>query len=120
MYPPPLPHPPPLPPRRHSGFGIGSFVIALAAGVALFVLVAVAGYLEFSTPGGVDENSVTATLFGLLMLGAGLLLLLGVALGIAGAMDREHKRVFAVLGLGMNALVLAGVVALLILGNAGD
>ena len=55
-----------IPTRPHSGLGIASFIISLAAGAALVVLLGIAGVIE-SQPGGMDEESAGAVLVGLLL-----------------------------------------------------
>lgn len=105
-------------PKRHSRLGIASFVLAAAAGLFMFALVAVAGVIEVSTPGGMDEESPAAIVIGLLFILGGLLCLAGLGLGVAGLFDGNRKRVFSVLGLTFNALTILGVLGLLALGLA--
>lgn len=125
------PPPPPAPPhfaaphdpqyldlRRHSRLGIASFVIAIVLTVAYAIEFVVAGILEASTPGGMDEESPEAILIGLSIFGAGLVNLVGVALGIAGLCTANHKRLFAILGLAFNVALLLGVCGLIAIGMA--
>lgn len=104
------------PEAKHSGFGIASFAIAIAAALLEFVLVATAGVLEASTKGGIDENSPLAILLGLAVIGGLLVALVGIGLGIAGLCQSRRKRVFAVLGMIMNPVVLFGVLGVMVLG----
>ena len=81
--------------RRHKGLGIASFVISLICVVLILLLFLVAGAL---TASGKATNEVN------MMIGFGLFFawfvdVIGVALGIAGALDRSSKKVFPVLGL---------------------
>ena len=103
---------------RHSGMGIAAFVISLVAGLAMLLLFAVAGMLETATPGGMDEESPQA-----ILIGAGMVALLAAelvagGLGLAGLLQRDRRKAFAVLG-----LVFAGggfllTVLLLVIGSA--
>lgn len=105
-----------LPPRKHSGYGIASFVIAVVVGLLEFVLIVVAGVIEASTPGGMDENSPIAILLGLGLFGGLLADVFGMALGIAGLCQANRSKVFAVLGLVFGTVVLLGVLGLMVLG----
>lgn len=109
---------PSVPPLKYSGLGIASLVIALVAGFSELVLVGYAGYLEATTPGGMDEDSVTAVMVGLSMLAAGLGSAFGLALGIGGIVQKDRKNLFAILGVVFNAFVLLGTVLLVVIGIA--
>jgi hypothetical protein len=101
---------------KHSGFGIASFVIALAAGALEFVLIAIAGILETTTPGSMDENSPLAMLLGVVMFGGLFLVLMGIIFGIVGLFQRDRKRIFALLGVIFGCLVIVGVLFVLVIG----
>ena len=102
--------------KKHSGFGIASFAIALAVGVMEFILIVVAGLLESTTPGGIDENSPIAIVLGLVMIGGFLLDLLAILFGIVGLCQHNRTKIFAILGLVMGCLVFAGCVLLIVVG----
>ena len=103
-------------PMKHSGIGIASFIISIVNGLFLFLLTAIAGIIETTTPGGMNEESPTAIVVGLLLfLGLGLNLV-GTGLGIAGVMQKNHKRIFAVLGLVFNLGVIILVIAIMTIG----
>jgi hypothetical protein len=104
--------------RPHGKLGIVSFVMALVTGLGEFVLIAIAGVMESSTPGGMDENSPKAMVLGLLLLFGLLLAVLGAILGIAGMFDSAKKRVFAVIGLCLNGLIVLLGIGMLVLGLA--
>ena len=101
---------------KHSGLGIASFAIAITTGLILFFLVATAGFLEVTTPGGIDENSPAAVLMGLALFGGLLLDMLGLALGVAGICQRDRSKLFAVLGVVISSAVLFGALLLIIVG----
>lgn len=101
---------------RHSGLGIASLLLALVTGVMMFVLIAAAGYIEVTTPGGIDEESATAVMLGLGLIGVGLLDVLAVILGIAALLQPERRKVLAVLGLVIGAGSLLGMAGLMVLG----
>jgi hypothetical protein len=103
--------------KGHSRLGVASFVLATFAGLLLFVLFAVAGYLEVSTPGGIEDGPV-AVACGLALLAAGALELVALALGLAGLAEANRKKVFAILGVVFSGLALFGSIVLVVLGIA--
>ena len=103
---------------KHSGLGVASFILSIAIGVFDFLVVALAGLMEASSPGGMDEESVIAILIGLFILGALAANLAGMGLGIAGMAQRDRKKVFSVLGLAFNAAIIFGIIGLMVIGAA--
>jgi len=117
--PPSLPVPAPAAvERKHSGLGISSFVISLAGGFAMFLLFCVAGFMETTTPGGIDENSGVAVVLGLVIFAVIAVHLLGLGLASGALTQKNRKKVFSILGLVFNALVIVGTTGLIVLGNA--
>jgi hypothetical protein len=98
--------------------GIASFVLAVMTGAATFGLFVFAGFMEASTPGGLDEESPVAIVVGLSLFAVMGLHLLGIGLGIGGAFQGDRKKVFAILGISINILVILGVIGLVLLGLA--
>ena len=114
----PMQYQPPPAPLKHSGFGIASFIISIAAVIFAFGMVVLAGVMESRTPGGIDEESPEAMAVGLGIILSGLLAVLGGVLGIVGCSLPNRNKVFAILGTIFNALVVLGLVGLMILGLA--
>jgi hypothetical protein len=100
---------------KHSGLGIASFAIGLSVGVFECAIVVVAGIIEVSTPGGIDEDSPATMLLGLAILAGLGIALCGVGLGIAGLLQRRNK-LFAALGVVIGLLVVLGVAGLIVVG----
>jgi hypothetical protein len=105
--------------HRHSGLGIAAFILSLCGGILLFLLIVVAGYAEMTTPGGLDESAPATVLLGLALLGAGLMEVVALALGIAGVLQRDRRKVFAILGMVFSAGTLLGTAGLMVLGTLG-
>ncbi len=105
---------------KHSWLGISSFVISIIGGFAMLLLFGVAGYMEMSTPGGIDENSAVTAVVGLLLFALIGVHLVGTGLAIGSLTQKDRKKVFAVLGLVFNVLVIFGTVALMLIGNATE
>ncbi|MEK7780924.1 MAG: hypothetical protein AAB370_05430 [Verrucomicrobiota bacterium] len=103
---------------KHSGWGITSFSISLLVGFLIFVTLIVAGVMQARTPEGMDENSPVTIFIGLAIIGLLLLDLLAIGFGVVGLLQRNTKKVFAILGIVFAALTLLGTIALIIFGNA--
>ena len=104
-----------IPTRPHSGLGIASFIISLAAGAALVVLLGIAGVIE-SQPGGMDEESAGAVLVGLLLALTALAHVLALGLGIAALVQAGRSKLFGVLGTVFAFTGLIGTVLIFLLG----
>ena len=79
--------------QKHSGLGIASFITSIVSGILIFLVIVIAGVMEASSPGGMDEESTSAVMVGLFLfafLGAALIAL---GLGIAGLLQKERKKI---------------------------
>ena len=103
-------------PAGHSRMGIASFVLAILVGLGIFAIIVVLGVMETSTPGGVDESSVVVGLLGLGIVLGLLINVVGLGLGVAGAIQRRRKKLFAILGIVLNAVIFLGVLVVIVLG----
>ena len=102
--------------QKQSGFGIASFVIAIAQGLLTGLIIIIAGFLAAN--GSDDENETGYLIVGLAMFGGIFMHLVGLGLGIAGAVQSNRKKVFAILGLICNLMALLTVGLLMIVGLA--
>src|SRR5262245_8892875 len=85
---------------KHSGLGVASFVLGLLAGLGIFILIVVAAVMEAKRPGALDNEKAPETmLVGLMAIAALGGVVLGLILGIAGLVQRDRKKLFAILGL---------------------
>jgi hypothetical protein len=101
---------------RHSGMGIASFLLAIVAGLAITVLVMIAGVLSVKPPKGPDETSAEAVPLGTGIILAGLVDMVALGLGVAGVCQGERLKVFSVLGLCSSAFRLIGVLGIMLIG----
>ena len=102
---------------KHSGMGMASLAIGVIVGIMEMALVVIAGVMSAKAgPRGMDEKAPATIALGLLLLGGLLLALLGAALGVAGCLQPNRKRLFAILGLSINGLILLIVVGLMLIG----
>ncbi|MCX2920121.1 hypothetical protein ORK51_08070 [Stenotrophomonas rhizophila] len=101
----------------HSGMGIAAFITAVCGAVLMLGLVVIAGIIETTTPGGMEETSMSAILVGLGLMLTALMQLVAFGLGVAGAVQADRRRVFAVLGLVFSIGSMLGVVLLMVIGS---
>lgn len=101
----------------HSGMGIAAFITAVCGAVLMLGLVAIAGIIETTTPGGMEETSMSAILVGLGLMLTALMQLVAFGLGVAGALQADRRRVFAVLGLVFSIGSMLAVVLLMVIGS---
>jgi hypothetical protein len=102
---------------KHSGFGIASFILSIVTGILVFLAVITAGVMEASTPGGINEESIGAIVLGLVLIALFILDLTALGLGIGGLVQKDRKKVFAVLGTAFSGVTIAGTVLLMIIGS---
>ena len=118
----PVPQPYTLPPRGHSPVGVVSFVLAILSGLGIFALVISATVMAARRSAGqgpaFDDQSPQSMAIGLVFLLSVFGAFVGVALGIGALFQVDRKRVFALLGLCLNLLVLVSVIGLVLLGMA--
>ena len=105
--------PPPV--QLHSRLGIASFALSIISGIAIFVLVVCAAVMVSK---GVSDDSPTAIVLGLLMLGFMGLAFVSLCLGIAGLIQSQRKKVLAILGTVFSAVILIGIISLMVIGLA--
>ena len=103
-------------PLPHSGLGIASCIIACCALLFCIVLFVIAGIVEALHPDAFEEDSPPVIIVGLLFLLNLLASLVGLVLGIVGASLGNRNKLFAGLGIGLNALIFLGILVLLIIG----
>ncbi len=105
--------------KKHAGFGIASLVASLIGGLLAIATIAFGAYLELSQPNGLSEEEGMATmLIGFTIIGACGLHLFGIMLGVIGLLQYDRKKLFAILGMIFNLMVILGVGILIIIGLA--
>ncbi len=90
--------------------------MAIVIGIAMFILVMIATIFAIRQNGAPADNDPVMGVVGLgIIVGCGLSLV-GLVLGIIGAMQPERRGLYGVLGSIFNGLILLGVGGLLCLG----
>lgn len=103
---------------KHSKLGISSFVISILCGLAMFATFVIAGYLEATTPGGMDEEAMSTALVGFAMIGIMFAQVVAFGLGIAGVIQKNAKKVFSVLGIVFSSMTIFLALLLMLVGIA--
>lgn len=106
------PNPAYIPESKHSAFGIASFLVSFFGllGSCLFVV----GVLVLAFRANRTADRPFTVAVGALILCTMVPCVIGVILGLIGLFERNRKRGFPVLGLCLNALVLAAIIFLLV------
>ena len=102
----------------HSGLGIASFGLSLFCGVAAFITVAIAGVIDALTPGGMQKDSAGAIIVGLGMIAVFGLVIVGGGIRVVALFQSNRNRLFAILGVAVNALIVVGMCGLMAIGMA--
>ncbi|HEY2493009.1 MAG TPA: hypothetical protein VGI33_08870 [Paenibacillus sp.] len=109
---------------KHSGPGIASFIISLVSLLGYIAIVAIAGaligpYLEPNGNGFIGSPSremvTNIGTLGIVVIVFLLSNLIGVILGIIGVALKNRKKVFAIIGLIMNSIVLVVLIAFFVI-----
>ncbi len=111
--------------QKHSKIGIASFVIGIAAVLILCLAILLAfGYgftMAIQDPYfQVDQSSPIILALGLLMCISPILSLVGLGLGIGAAVQKNEKKIFGIIGLVLNLLVILVYCVLAVVGLSGQ
>ncbi|MBM4128247.1 MAG: hypothetical protein FJ247_13080 [Nitrospira sp.] len=103
--------------QKHSGLGIASVITSIVSGILAFLVIAIAGVVEASAPGRLDEESFGVAVLGILLLASlgGNALALG--LGIGGLVQKEKNKILAILGTVLSGVSVVILSCVMILGN---
>lgn len=97
--------------KRHSGPGIASFIISLVSMLAYIVSVGAMGAIFSSSLNGEglswsDSSTTGVTVITIILIGLFAANLTGIVLGIVGLVLRNRKKIFAILGLSLNTIII--------------
>ncbi|MED5016858.1 hypothetical protein P9847_06015 [Paenibacillus chibensis] len=97
--------------KRHSGPGIASFIISLVSMLAYIVSVGAMGAIFSSSLNGEglswsDSSTTGVTIITIILIGLFAANLIGIVLGIVGLVLRNRKKIFAILGLSLNTIII--------------
>jgi hypothetical protein len=106
-------------PRPHSGAGMVSFAMALIAALGGVIATVLAVVLSMAVPPVADDDPIMI-LTVLVFLGSVMTSFAGLVVGFVGAFQSDRNATYAVVGLGVNAVVLLGMIGLMALGILAD
>lgn len=101
--------------RKHSLFGIASFIASMTLIFFVILLIVAAVYFEVFA-GGMPDNERLNLIVGLFFILGALCSLVGIALGIAGLFERNKKKLFSILGVTLNSVSIIVVIILIAIG----
>ncbi|GAB1267201.1 hypothetical protein NBRC116493_04540 [Aurantivibrio infirmus] len=101
----------------HCGIGISAFIMTMLLLIIIICLIGYAGYLEVTTPGGVDETSPQAIIAGLGLILSGVLVLVSLVLSIVSICRKNKKKLFGILALSLNIILFLLVAGLMVIGS---
>jgi hypothetical protein len=101
---------------KQSGFGVASFIISISVGLLMFLVFAIAGLMQVSTPGGIDKQSIQMMLVGLSIIALLFLDIVAVVLGIVGLFQKKRKKLFAIFGTILSSATVILTIALIVVG----
>ncbi len=102
---------------RHSGLGIASFMISMVVIGFFFFLLFLAVIIAVIGPDLADTNSTMISTIGAFLMLSVFASLVGVGFGFAGLKQINRKKVFSILGLIFNLMIIGGMVVLTIIGR---
>ena len=97
---------------KHSGFGVGSFVLSILSGSLMLILTITASVMDEN---GIVEDDTEMQVVGILIFGSILLAVTGSVLGIVSCFQRNKKNVLGIIGLALNALIVLGGIILMMI-----
>lgn len=104
-------------PFPHSGYGIASTILGCGTLVALFAGFMAVGLMQQQNPNIDPNSSPTIMVLSLsICFGGPLFHLIGLVLGLIGVFQPDRQKLFGVMGTVINALVVFGMLALVLLG----
>jgi len=91
---------------QNSGLGISSFILSIVAFFTQIFVYTVTTIKQFSDPKWLEQESIGSKLIGFLMIVSIFIVLVGIGLGIAGLLQKQKRKVFSVLGVVFNLLMI--------------
>jgi hypothetical protein len=100
--------------QGHSGLGVASFRLGILAGLGCITVMAVAGILGSS--GAINGEPAAAMIVGLSMIVVVMTTAFAAGLAVGGLVQKEKSRVFPIIGLIINSLLILSLFGLVLVG----
>lgn len=104
--------------KKHSGMGIASFVTSIVIGLSIMMCYFFIAFKTVASGGSIDSHSSFAIVTGLIILGLIMFDMIALGLGIAGVIQKDRKKIYAILGIIISAAMILSVVVLMFIGLA--
>ena len=91
--------------EKHSGVGFASYVTSIVASAGILFFYAVSAYMHVAAGGKVDEGASGAMIVGLCTTLFFVMLLISFGFGVAGLLQKNKKKTFALLGTFFSSVV---------------
>lgn len=102
---------------RHSGFGIAAFMISMVIIGFVFFMLFLTVILAVIAPDSTQIQSAVIGFLSMCLMLLSLTSIVGLGLGVAGIRQINRKKVFSVLGLVFNLMIIAGMIMLMVIGK---
>jgi hypothetical protein len=104
--------------KKHSGFGITSFVLSIVTLILLFVSLTMASFIELPVPENINAASmpVEAMIAGMVYLLLVVIAFVSLGFGVIGLLNKDRKIVFSVIGLILSTCILIFLITLTVIG----
>lgn len=101
---------------RHSGMGVASFATSVVAGLLIIVCYIAIISKTVASGGTLDKHSSFAIISGMIIMALLMCDMIALGLGIAGIIEKNRKRIYAILGIIISAVMILMVISLTIVG----
>jgi len=102
--------------QKHSGLGIASFILSCISGFCLFFTILEAGIIEASNQGESNDNTSLLMFVGFSVLAFLFVALIASGLGIAGLIQKDRNKIYAVFGTIFSASAILVTLYILVVG----
>lgn len=102
--------------KKHSLLGIISFSLAIFSFILLFVILVFVGYHTLVSS-GLPENEILYFFVGMIIILLLVIVLISMIVGILGILEKNRRKLFGILGVSIDVVMILLVVSLFIIGS---
>ena len=101
---------------KHSGMGVASFATSVIAGLLIIVCYIAIISKTVASGGILDKHSSFAIISGMIIIALLMCDMIALGLGIAGIIEKKRKKIYAILGTIISAVMIVIVISLMVFG----